>query len=162
MTKTGRLTALALLAALAMVLSYLESLLPSPGIPGVKLGLANVAVIFALYRLGFWQAGVISLVRVAAVSMLFGSFAAFAYSVAGAVLSLAVMALLRKSGVFSSTGVSAAGGVAHNAGQILMAAVLLGTDKVVWYLPVLIVTGTLSGVLVGLAGAALIKRRDIK
>ena len=158
MKGTRRLTVMALLTAAAMILSYVESLLPSPGIPGVKLGLANIAVIFALYRLGWREAGAISLVRVGMVSILFGSVGALFYSLAGTVLSLAVMALLRRLGVFSPVGVSVAGGVSHNAGQILMAMLLLETERLIWYLPVLVLTGLGGGILVGLCGAALVKR----
>lgn len=158
MKGTRRLTVMALLTAAAMILSYVESLLPSPGIPGVKLGLANIAVIFALYRLGWREAGAISLVRVGMVSVLFGSVGALFYSLAGAVLSLAVMALLRRLDVFSPVGVSVAGGVSHNAGQILMAMLLLETERLIWYLPVLVLTGLGGGILVGLCGAALVKR----
>ena len=156
--KTRRITLMALLTAAAMILSYVESLLPSPGIPGVKLGLANIAVIFALYRLGWKEAAAISLVRVGMVSLLFGSVGALFYSLAGAVLSLAVMTLLRRLDVFSPVGVSVAGGVSHNVGQILMAVVLLETERLIWYLPVLILTGLGGGILVGLCGAALVKR----
>ena len=158
MKGTRRLTVMALLTAAAMILSYVESLLPSPGIPGVKLGLANIAVIFALYRLGWREAGAISLVRVGMVSVLFGSVGALFYSLAGAVLSLAVMALLRRLDTFSPVGVSVAGGVSHNAGQILMAMLLLETERLIWYLPALVLTGLGGGILVGLCGAALVKR----
>ena len=121
MKKTKRLVLLAMLTAVAMILSYVESLLPSVGIPGVKMGLANIAVIFALFRFGWKEAAALSLVRVVLVSLLFGSVGAMLYSLAGAVLSLAVMALLRRIDRFSTVGISVAGGVAHNAGQILMA-----------------------------------------
>ena len=156
--KTKKLTLLALLTAAAMILSYVESLLPSAGIPGVKMGLANIAVIFALYRLGWREALGVSLVRVAMVSTLFGSLSALLYSLSGAVLSLAVMALLRKTDRFSSTGVSVAGGVAHNAGQIIMAILLLGNARLVYYYPILAVSGVGGGILTGLAAGMLIRR----
>ena len=158
MKKTRRLTVMAMLTAAAMILSYVESLLPSPGIPGIKLDLANIAVIFALYRLGWKEAAAVSLVRVGMVSVLFGSVGALFYSVAGAVLSLAVMTLLRRLDVFSAVGVSVAGGVAHNLGQILMAMALLETERLIWYLPVLVLSGLGGGILVGLCGALLVKR----
>lgn len=158
MKKTRRLTLLALLTAAAMILSYLESLLPSPGIPGVKLGLANIAVIFALYRLGGRAAAAVSLVRVGMVSVLFGSLGALAYSLAGAALSLLVMTALRRTDAFSAVGVSVAGGVSHNLGQVLMAMWMLDTARLFWYLPVLVLTGLGGGVLVGLCGALLVKR----
>ena len=101
MKETKRLVLLAMLTAVAMILSYVESLLPSVGIPGVKMGLANIAVIFALFRFGWKAAAALSLVRVVLVSLLFGSVSAMLYSLAGAVLSLAVMALLRRIDRFS-------------------------------------------------------------
>lgn len=110
-----------LITALALVLSWAESLLPPLGAPGVKLGLPNLAIVFALYRLGWKDACVISLVRVVLVALLFGNGAALAYSIAGAALSLSLMGVLKRTGKFSPVGVSVAGGVAHNAGQILVA-----------------------------------------
>ena len=158
MKNTKRLVLLAMLTAVAMILSYVESLLPSVGIPGVKMGLANIAVIFALFRFGWKKAAALSLVRVVLVSLLFGSVGAMLYSLAGAVLSLAVMALLRRTDRFSTLGVSVAGGVAHNAGQILMAMLILQTRQLLGYLPVLAVAGIGGGILTGLAAALLIRR----
>ena len=149
----------ALLVALAMVLSWLESLVPlSVAVPGVKLGLTNLVVIFALYRMSLRDAAVISLVRVALVSMTFGNAYSLAYSLAGAVLSLGVMALLKKTGQFSMVGVSVAGGVCHNIGQILVAIAVLGTARIAWYLPVLLLTGLTAGVCVGVVGGILTRR----
>ena len=156
--KTKKLTLMALLTAAAMILSYVESLLPSVGIPGVKLGLANIAVIFTLYRLGWKEAFAVSLVRVGMAALLFGSVGALIYSFAGAVLSLAVMALLRRTKVFSSVGVSVAGGVAHNVGQILMAMWVLETETLLYYLPVLALSGVAGGIVIGLCGALLVRR----
>ena len=158
MKKTKRLVLLAMLTAVAMILSYVESLLPSVGIPGVKMGLANIAVIFSLFRFGWKEAAALSRVRVVLVSLLFGSVGAMLYSLAGAVLSLAVMALLRRIDRFSTVGISVAGGVAHNAGQILMAMLILQTKQLLVYLPVLAVSGIAGGVLTGLAAALLIRR----
>ena len=158
MKNTKRLVLLAMLTAVAMILSYVESLLPSVGIPGVKMGLANIAVTFALFRFGWKEAAALSLVRVVLVSLLFGSVGAMLYSLAGAVLSLAVMALLRRTDRFSTVGVSVAGGVAHNAGQILMAMLILQTRQLLGYLPVLAVAGIGCGILTGLAAALLIRR----
>ena len=144
-----------LITALALVLSWAESLLPPLGAPGVKLGLPNLAIVFALYRLGWKDACAVSLVRVVLVA---GNGAALAYSIAGAALSLSLMGLLKKTGKFSSIGVSVAGGVAHNAGQILVAMVLLETARLAWYLPVLWVSGTVAGVLIGIVAGVLVKR----
>lgn len=156
--KASKVAQYGLITALALVLSWLESLLPPLGVPGVKLGLPNLAIVFALYRLGWIDACVISLVRVVLVTLLFGNGASLAYSAAGAALSLAAMGLLNKTGKFSSVGVSVAGGVAHNAGQILVAMALLETSRLAWYLPVLWVSGTVAGVLIGVVSGELVKR----
>lgn len=161
--RTKKVAIYGLCIALALVLSYVEALVPlSVSVPGVKLGLANIAVIFALYKMSLRDACVISLLRAVLVAMLFGNAFSLVYSLAGAVLSLAVMALLRKTGVFSVTGVSVAGGVAHNVGQIIVAVFVLETGKLVYYLPVLCVSGVAAGVCIGLASALIIKRVDIK
>ncbi|HIR20031.1 MAG TPA: Gx transporter family protein [Candidatus Pelethomonas intestinigallinarum] len=155
-----RLARYALLTALAMALSWLESLVPLAGVvpPGVKLGLTNLVVIFALYRMSLRDAAVISLIRVVLVAFTFGNSYSFAYSLAGAALSLAVMALLKRSGKFSLLGVSVAGGVSHNIAQVLVAMAVLETARLAWYLPVLLVSGIAAGVCVGAAGALIVKR----
>ena len=155
---------LGMCTAIAMVFAYVEVLLPPlfTAVPGIKLGLPNIAIIFVLYRFGTPQAAAVSFVRIVAVSLLFGNPMTFAYSVAGGVLSLFVMALLKKTDMFSTVGVSVAGGVLHNVGQILMAMLLLDTSELGYYLIVLAITGTVSGVLVGLCGNFAIKRVAIK
>lgn len=155
-----RLARYALLTALAMALSWLESLVPLAGVvpPGVKLGLTNLVVIFALYRMSLRDAAVISLIRVVLVAFTFGNSYSFAYSLAGAALSLAVMVLLKRSGKFSLLGVSVAGGVSHNIAQVLVAMAVLETARLAWYLPVLLVSGIAAGVCVGAAGALIVKR----
>lgn len=155
-----RLARYALLTALAMALSWLESLVPLAGAvpPGVKLGLTNLVVIFALYRMGLRDAAVISLIRVVLVAFTFGNSYSFAYSLAGAALSLAVMALLKRSGKFSLLGVSVAGAVSHNIAQVLVAMAVMETSRLAWYLPVLLVSGIAAGVCVGAAGALIVKR----
>lgn len=158
-TKTKNLTLYALLLALALILSYLESLVPmSFAVPGIKLGLPNVVMVFALYRLGFKAAGSISIVRVLLVNMLFGNVMTMAYSLAGAVISLVLMWLLKKSGKFSPVGVSVAGALGHNAGQIFTAMLLLETGGIIYYLPALCVSGAVTGVLIGILGGILVKR----
>lgn len=142
-----------------MILSYVESQIPTLiPIPGVKLGLANLAVIMALYLLNVKSAVVISLLRVLLVSMLFGNVMSLSYSLAGAALSLTGMALLRKLPAFSTVSVSIAGGVLHNIGQIIVAALL--TDKAIFiaYLPVLLVSGVAAGTLIGIIAGQVIIR----
>ena len=157
--KTQKLTVMALTTAIAMVLSFIESQIPAfVAIPGVKMGLPNIAIVYALYRLGWKEAAVISLIRVVLVSLLFGSAASFLYSFAGAVLSLLGMALLKKTGKFTEIVVSVAGGVLHNIGQIAMASIILETDALRYYLPFLLVSGILAGVVIGLISGILIRR----
>lgn len=148
-----------LLLALALIFSYVETLVPVHfAVPGVKLGLANTVAVFALYKLRARDAWAISAMRVLLASLLFGSALTFFYSMAGACMSLLVMQLVRKSERFSPVGVSVCGGVAHNVGQILMAVFLLETGSLVYYLPVLCVSGVASGVVIGAAAGMVIQR----
>lgn len=153
---------MAMTIAVAMILSYIESQIPPlfTAVPGVKMGLANIAVVFALYKLGWKEAGLISLLRVFLVSVMFSPLGVMGlfYSLAGAVLSLLVMIGLKAAGLFSSVAVSVAGGVFHNVGQIGMACILLKTKEIVYYLPVLALSGIVAGVLIGLVAAVLVKR----
>ena len=138
--KTKKLTVMALTTAVAMILSFVESQIPAfVAVPGVKMGLANIAVVFALYKLGWKEAAAVSLVRVVLVSLLFGSIASLLYSLAGAVLSLLGMGFLKKTGRFTEVLVSVAGGILHNVGQIGMACLILETDVLRYYLPFLLV-----------------------
>ena len=157
--KTQKLTVMALTTAIALVLSFIESQIPAfVAVPGVKMGLPNIAIVYALYRLGWKEAAMISLTRVVLVSLLFGSAASFLYSFAGAVLSLLGMTLLKKTGKFTEIVVSVAGGVLHNIGQIAMASIILETDALRYYLPFLLVSGILAGVVIGLISGLLIRR----
>ena len=149
----------ALLTALALALSRLESLIPLPGAPpGVKLGLGNLVVIVALYRLGPGPAVGLSLVRALLSSLTFGNAYALAYSLAGAAVSLTVMLGLKRTGRFSILGVSTAGGVGHNIGQILVAMAALRSGYAAGYLPVLLVSGVSAGAAVGAAGGVVARR----
>ena len=161
--KTRKIATLALAIALAMILSFVESQIPAfVAIPGVKVGLANIAVVFVLYKLGWKEAVLISLVRVVMVSMLFGTLVSLFYSVAGAVLSLTGMVLLKKTGLFSTVAVSVTGGVLHNVGQILMACLLLETNVIVYYLPFLILSGVIAGVVIGVVSAIMVDRVQVE
>lgn len=161
--KTKKIAVLAIAIALAMILSFVESQIPAfVAIPGVKIGLANIAVVFVLYKLGWKEAVLISLVRVVMVSMLFGTLVSLFYSVAGAVLSLTGMVLLKKTGLFSTVAVSVTGGVLHNVGQILMACLLLETNVIVYYLPFLILSGVIAGVVIGVVAAIMVNRVQVE
>ena len=158
--RAQRITRLALCSALALVLSYLEALLPPiyPAIPGIKMGLANVVIIFVLYCFGLGSAVWVSALRLFMMTLLFGNVMMLLYSLAGATLSLCAMALLKRIGWFSPVGVSVTGGVCHNIGQILVAMVVLRTRTIGYYLPVLTVTGTVAGILVGFLGVLLMNK----
>ena len=150
---------LGLTIALAMIMSYIEALVPlSFAVPGIKMGLANIVIIFVLYKIGTKEAILVSLIRVILVSLLFSNVMAMAYSISGAVLSLSIMWLLKKTDKFSFVGVSIAGGIMHNVGQIIMAVILLGTEQIALYLPVLIITGTVTGVVIGIVSGLVINR----
>lgn len=157
--KTKKLASLALCVAVAMILSYVESQIPPlAAIPGIKIGLANIAVVFALYKLGTGEAAAVTLVRVALVGLLFGNGVSLWYSLAGAILSLAGMWGLKKTGWFSAAAVSVAGGVLHNVGQIAVACLLLGTGAIAYYLPALIFSGVGAGLAIGLVSGVLVSR----
>ena len=158
---TKRLTTLSILVSVAMILSYVESLVPPlVAVPGVKLGLSNIATVFALYTLGAPAAVTVSLIRVFLSSLLFGNFVSLIYSLSGAALALAFMILLRRILLFSSIGVSVAGGVAHNAGQIIAACLVMENAAISLYLPPLVLSGTLAGVAVGVIAGILVKKTE--
>ncbi|MBR5309945.1 MAG: Gx transporter family protein [Oscillospiraceae bacterium] len=157
--KTKKVAMLGLTIALAMIMSYIEALVPlSFAVPGIKMGLANIVIIFVLYKFSMKDAVLVSAIRVILVSLLFSNVMAMWYSLAGAVLSLSVMCILKKTDKFSVIGVSVAGGIMHNVGQIIMAVILLGTEQIALYLPVLIITGTVTGVIIGIVSGLVINR----
>lgn len=140
-----------LFAALAILMGYVEMLIPVPvPIPGVKLGLANVIIIIMMYFMDTKSAFFVSLIRVVLSGLLFAGFAGLLYSLAGAMLSFTVMALLKKTDKFSIVGVSIAGGVFHNVGQIIVAALAVENVKMAYYLPFLLVSGVVTGMVIGI------------
>lgn len=149
-SSTRKLTTCALLSALALIFSYIEFLLPlSLGVPGIKIGLANIVVVLALYSLGAGYALAVNLIRIALSALLFGNLFSAVYALCGALFSLAVMLLLKNPDIFSLTGVSMAGGAAHNIAQLAAAAVIAGSAKVFIYLPVLVLAGAAAGIFNG-------------
>ena len=159
--ETRKIARMGLLVALSMILSYVESLIPAfVAVPGVKVGLANIVVIFALYTLGPIEALTVSLLRVILSSFLFGSVLSLLYSLSGALLSLGGMILMKKVKIFSTTVVSVTGGVLHNVGQILVACLVLETDVLLYYLPVLILSGVITGAVIGIIASLVIKRLE--
>ena len=158
-----KITTFALTISVAMLLSYIESRVPAfVAIPGIKVGLANIAVIFTLYKFGARAAVTVSIIRVILIATLFGTPVSFIYSVSGATLSLILMILLRKLTPLTEVAVSVTGGVAHNIGQIAAASFMLSTNVVTYYLPFLIVSGTIAGIVVGIASGLLVKRINIR
>lgn len=158
--KIKKLTFLSLCSAAAILLSYVEVLIPPifTSIPGIKMGLPNIAIIFVLYRFNFRDAAMVSLLRLITVTLLFGNSMTFIYSFAGALLSLIIMWLTKKINVLSAIGVSVAGGVSHNLGQILVAMLILDTVEIGYYMIILAITGTIAGIFIGLCGNFIIKR----
>lgn len=157
--RTRRLTHTALLASLALIFSYIEILIPfNFGIPGIKLGIANLVVIIALYYLGPRYAFAINMIRVCIAGLLFTGLFGFCYSLAGALLSFGAMLAAKKARVFSITGVSISGAVFHNLGQIFVAAFLINSLKIFAYFPVLIISGVISGCIIGIFATLLMER----
>ena len=148
----------ALLAALALIFSYVEAIIPySPGIPGVKLGIANVVTVIALYKFGAKEAAAVSAVRIIIAGLLFNGLFGMLYSLAGAALSLTGMVTLKKTGLFSVIGVSMAAGVLHNMGQLLVAAALIEDLRIFFYFPVLMFSGIAAGILVGIISVFILR-----
>ena len=145
--------------ALALIFSYVETLIPfNFGIPGVKLGLAKLIVVIALYKMKLSETYLLSVVRVLLNGFIFGNYFSIIYSLAGGILSLSVMALLKKKGGFSILGISMAGGVMHNIGQLLIAMLIVETFSVVYYVPVLLISGLLTGFAIGVVSGEMLKR----
>lgn len=149
---------LGFLLAISMILAYIESILPlAIGIPGVKLGLPNLVVVILLYSYGKKEALSVNLLRILLTGFLFGNLFSIFYALAGALCSFGVMAVLRKTGIFSIIGVSIGGGVFHNIGQIIVAMFVVETFAPVFYLPFLLIAGTVTGFLIGIVSARVIK-----
>lgn len=157
--RTKRTALLGITVTIALIMSYIESFFPLHfAVPGIKIGLANIVIIFVLYKMSTVDAIIVSSIRILLVSLLFGNVMALAYSIAGTVLSLSLMLVLKKSEKFSIVGVSVAGAVMHNIGQILMAMIILETNEIVYYLPVLAVSGIIAGVVIGIVSAVITER----
>jgi len=157
--KSSKVSTYGLLIALAFILSYIEALFPAPvPIPGIKLGLANLVVLAALYTMGVKDAFVLSVIRIILVGFTFGNLSTMLFSLAGGLLSWLIMSLLKQVKFFSQVGVSVAGGVAHNIGQIITAIFVTENINIIYYLPFLLLSGLISGAVIGIVGAMIIKR----
>lgn len=150
---------LGLFIAGAIITSYIESIIPFPlGIPGVKLGLTNIVIIIILYLSGAKDAFIVSVVRIILAGFMFTNLYSLMYSLAGGILSLLIMYLLKRTNKFSVIGVSVAGGISHNIAQILLAIFIVETASIAYYLPILLIAGVVTGALIGILGKALIPR----
>lgn len=153
-----KVATIGVLIALAMIFSYIEVLFPiNLGIPGAKLGLANLVVVISLYLLPLSWTWMISLIRIFLMGILFGNGLSILYSISGGILSLLIMSILKKIKGFSIIGISISGGVSHNMGQLLMAVVILGNIKISYYIPILLIAGMITGILIGQLSTQIIK-----
>ena len=156
---TRKIAQYGMMVALALIMSYIEAQIPAfVAVPGMKLGLTNIVVVVALYLLGENSAMFINIVRIILVSLLFGNTMSLAFSLVGGMLSTIIMIVLKKSNKFSTVGVSAAGGITHNIGQILVAVFLLHTSAIAWYLPILWISGIFSGIIIGIIAGIITSR----
>ena len=145
--------------SLALICSYVESLIPFYfGVPGVKLGLANLVVVLLLYAMGAKEALTVSVLRIVLAGFLFGNMFSIWYSLAGGLLSFFVMWLLKKCGKFGVLPISVSGGIFHNVGQLIVAAIVVENYNVFYYMPILLVAGLVTGALIGVAAQEMILR----
>ena len=145
--------------ALALIFSYVESLIPFHiGIPGVKLGLANLVIVVAMYKMNKKQVYLLSVTRVVLAGFIFGNLFSIVYSLAGSLLSLAVMYGLKRKESFSIMGISMAGGVFHNIGQLIVAMIVLESLNLVYYASVLLISGLITGIVIGIVSDEIMKR----
>ena len=150
---------LGLLSALAILIGYVESLIPlSLMIPGIKLGLCNLVIVFVLYLFGAREALAVSAVRVLVIGFLFGNIMSIAFSLGGTLLSVLIMTAVKKTGRFSAAGTSIAGGTFHNIGQLIVALAVVPARAVLAYLPVLCMAGAVTGLIIGLISVIMINR----
>ena len=151
MNRNKKIANMAMLVVLAMIFSYVESLIPiNFGVPGMKLGIANLVTVTGIYFLALPEILLVVVMRVLLIGFMFGNGMSIIYSLAGGILSVLVMTLLKKAKGFSEVGVSIAGGIAHNIGQLIVAAIVVENMKLVYYLPALLIAGTITGCLFGM------------
>ena len=149
----------AMFLALALILSYVESLIPFFfGVPGMKLGLPNLVIVMILYCMGTKEAYLVSIVRVLLSGFLFGNLFSIVYSLAGAMLSLTIMMLLKRTNKLKVITVSAIGGICHNIGQLIVAALVVESYNIFYYTPVLLIAGLITGIIIGVISQEMILR----
>lgn len=153
-----RIAKMSMLVALAIIFSYIEFLIPiNLGVPGIKLGLANLVIVIALYTMKTVDVWLISILRILILGFMFGSGMSIIYSIAGAVLSLIVMCIIKRMKGFSIVGVSIAGGVCHNIGQVLVAMMVVETTGILYYMPALLVAGVITGAIIGIISKRVVR-----
>lgn len=161
-----KITFIGMMTAVALMLSYLETFIPiSIGIPGIKIGLANVVTVAILYKVGVKEAYFVAVVRIILSGFMFSGLSTIIYGLVGAICSITVMYIIKKKGSFSETGVSVLGAIANNFGQIIIATIIIKNAYTLYYFPVLLISGTVFGVGIGLVAAILlrsIKRIDLQ
>ena len=155
--RTRKIAMCGVLTTLAMIFSYIESIIPIP-VPGIKLGVANIAIVSVLYIVGAKEAFVVDGLRITLTALLFGNLNSFLFSMFGGVLSIVVMIILKKMRWLSEIGVSVAGGVTHNIGQIVAAIWIMGSSAIALYLPVLLISGVITGIVIGIVAGMVMKR----
>ncbi|MFV0504228.1 MAG: Gx transporter family protein [Lachnospirales bacterium] len=157
--KIRSLTTIAILVSLSLLLSYIERLIPPIiPLPGIKIGLSNLVIIIVLYLFNVKYCLYISLAKVLLISILFGNFVSLSLSLGGSMLSLLVMYGLKKINIFTEVGVSCAGGVFFNIGQIVIAMIIFSNINLYYYIPILILSGTISGMVIGIVGKMVVER----
>ena len=166
MNRNKKIANMAMLVAVAMIFSYVESLIPiNFGVPGMKLGIANLVTVTGIYLLTLPEVLLVVVMRVLLIGFMFGNGMSIIYSLAGGILSVLVMTLLKKAKGFSEVGVSVAGGISHNIGQLIVASIVVENMKLVYYLPVLLTAGTITGFLIGILSKKLlpvVKKEAVK
>ena len=159
--KTKKVAFLGMCIALSMILSFVESQIPPlMAVPGVKVGLPNIVMVFMLYKIGAKETAIVSILRVILVGILFGTPLSMIYSLVGAALSLIGMIILKKTNLFAPVTVSVVGGILHNVGQIATACFVMDTAEIAYYLPVLFISGTIAGIVIGYVAGLILKRLD--
>ncbi len=160
-TKTQKITATALLAAVGLLFSYVEAIIPvTLGMPGVKLGIANLVVLVTMYSVGNKEALSINIIRIIVAGLLFNGVFGGIYALTGAIFSFSTMVMMKRTNLFSMAGVSMAGGVMHNFGQLIVAALIIENLKIFAYFPVLIFSGLIAGAILGILGTLIVSRVD--
>lgn len=154
-----KISFISIFTTLALIMSYIEMQIPNIiMIPGAKLGLANIVIVVVLYQYGLKESSLINLLRIVIINTIFGSIISFTYAFVGGFLSLLLMYFLKKCNKFSYSFVSIIGGLSHNIGQIIVAIVITNTKELLYYLPMLIVFGIISGVVIGVISSIILNK----